>query len=118
MRFCWMCDRLRANEAFSGRNRRRHLCRQCARRPRTERERGQKLRALWQILHRQSNISEKNIRMCTIWANDSDPEVATLAGLAVDIGRLHPRRRKRYGYIRHNDAALFQRMIAAGLAFE
>jgi hypothetical protein len=113
-----MCGCMRPNEAFSGRNHRRHLCRACARQPRAERDRSQKLRNLWEMLLRQSNISERNIAAAAGWANDPEPEVGLLARLVVDIGRVHPRRRRRHGHIRQHDPALFQRMIAAGLVAE
>jgi hypothetical protein len=29
--FCWCCGRVRPNEAFSGKNHSRHICRECAR---------------------------------------------------------------------------------------
>ena len=29
--YCWSCDRMRANEKFSGRGHARHLCKDCAR---------------------------------------------------------------------------------------
>jgi hypothetical protein len=29
--YCWACDRMKANEKFSGRNHARHLCKDCAR---------------------------------------------------------------------------------------
>jgi hypothetical protein len=109
---------MRPNEAFSGRNRARHLCRECTRRPKHERDRAHKLRALRAMLHRQSNISDGNIKTATTWANDPEAEVATLARLTADIGRIHPRKKKRFRHIRREDPALFQRMIAAGVAID
>ena len=111
-----MCGRSRPNEAFSGGNHRRHLCRECARHP--QRHQREKELALLGMLIDQSNVSTKNIKMAAAWANDDAPEVATLAKLVVDIGRIHPRKRKRVGRIRQRDPALFQRMIASGLAGE
>lgn len=32
--YCWMCGRVRPNEKFSGSGHQRHLCRECAKRPR------------------------------------------------------------------------------------
>jgi hypothetical protein len=111
-----MCGRSRPNEAFCGGNHRRHLCRECARHP--QRHQREKEQSLLGMLLDQSNISPKNIKMAATWDNDDDPEIATLAKLVVDIGRLHPRKRKRAGRIHRSDPALFQRMIAAGLVGE
>ncbi|HET6149613.1 MAG TPA: hypothetical protein VFH68_18895 [Polyangia bacterium] len=116
--YCWMCECIRPSEAFSSRNRRRHLCRECARRPQAERDRKQRLRSLWEMLVRQSNISKKNIETAATWTNDADPEVATLAALVVEVGQVHPHRRRRRARIRSIDPGLFQRMITAGLVSE
>jgi hypothetical protein len=116
--FCWMCERIRPNEAFSGRNHGRHLCRECARLPKSEREQQRRLDALWEMLLRQSNISKKNLEMVAIWASEGDDEVAALAHLVTDIGIAHPRKRKRLPYIRRNRPELWKRMVAAGLVDE
>jgi hypothetical protein len=63
-----MCGRSRPNEAFSGGNHRRHLCRECARHP--QRHQREKELALLGMLLDQSNISTKNIKMAAAWAND------------------------------------------------
>ncbi|HYM61514.1 MAG TPA: hypothetical protein VEZ11_11555 [Thermoanaerobaculia bacterium] len=116
--FCWMCERIRPNEAFSGKNHHRHLCRECARLPKSERERKRWLDALWEMLHRQSNISRKNLQMAAMWASEGDAEVAALANLVIDIGIAHPHRRKRLPFIRRNRPELWKRMVAAGMAEE
>ena len=113
--FCWMCERIRPNEAFSGRNHGRHLCRECARLPKSERDQKDRLSALWNMLCRQSNISPANVRTAAAWALEGNAEVAALAQLVADMGRVHPHRKKRLPYIQRNVPALWHRMIAAGL---
>lgn len=113
--FCWMCERMRPNEAFSGRNHGRHLCRDCASLPKSERDRKDQLSALWHMLRRQSNISQRNIQAATAWAAGADADVAALAQLVAEIARAHPGKRKRLPYIRRNHPGLWQRMIVAGL---
>jgi hypothetical protein len=66
----------------------------------------------------QSNISRANIDTAAACARDESREVATLASLVVEIGHVHPRSKKRRGNIRRNHPELFQRMVAAGLAFD
>ena len=58
--YCWMCGRMRPNEKFSGREHARHLRRECARRPREEREQVQTLRDIKGCL-KQRNISAENV---------------------------------------------------------
>ncbi len=36
-RYCWVCDRVRANEQFSGKGHRRHICKVCAKLPQAQR---------------------------------------------------------------------------------
>jgi len=116
--FCWMCGRSRPNEAFSGKNHGRHLCRDCARQPKAERDRESRIRDLYSILLRQRVISPKNIGMAVEWAGSEDPAVAELAQLVADIGRTHPGRKKRLPTIRQRHPALWARMVAAGLVDE
>jgi hypothetical protein len=67
------------------------------------------------MLAQQSNISKSNIDTAAAWTTDTNAEVATLALLVVEIGRVHPRRKKRHGNIRRDHPELFRRMIAAGV---
>lgn len=113
---CWMCGRSRPNEAFSGKNHGRHLCRECARLPRETRERARRRDALWGMLFQQSVISPKNIGMAYEWAGSEDADIAGLAKIVVDVGRAHPGRKKRWPRIRTLHPELWSRLVAAGVA--
>ncbi len=113
-----MCQRDRPNEAFSGRNHGRHLCRDCGRLPKAERQRQERLSTLWNMLHRQSNISRLNVDLALEWATDGDEEVTRLAALVAAIGKLHPGKRKRLPFIRKNHPSLWQAMVAAQIVEE
>lgn len=114
--FCWVCERVRPNESFSGRNHARHVCRECARIPRSERDQKERLSALWEMLCSQSNISPANRGMAAAWAAEGNDELQSLAQLVLDIGRVHPRKKKRLPFIRRNHPDLWRRMIAMGVA--
>lgn len=113
--FCWMCERSRPNEAFSGSGHRRHLCRECSRLPRPARERKERLDSLWGMLFGQRVISVKNVRMAMDWTGSEDPEVSEVARIVADIGRLHPGRKRRLPFLRDRHPDLWTRMLAAGL---
>jgi len=66
------------------------------------------------MLFRQRVISPKNIGMATEWAASEDSEVAALAQIVADVGRVCPGRRKRMQKIRSGHPALWARMVAAG----
>ena len=58
--FCRICGRTRANEEFSGRGHRDHICKDCQRMPREKRDGIERLDELWGFLD-QRNISAKNV---------------------------------------------------------
>ena len=48
--YCWACDRMRANEKFSGRGHAQHLCKECARLGKEELAYRQAIRNLERLL--------------------------------------------------------------------
>jgi hypothetical protein len=108
--WCRICGRTRANEKFSGRGHRDHVCKDCQRMPREKRDRIEHLDDLWDLLD-QSNISAKNIQHLKVLASDSDPEVETLARLVLDIARVHPHKRRRWRHLAAGQRDLFHRAV-------
>lgn len=92
--FCWMCGRSRANERFSGRGHRDHVCRECQKLPATEKDRRRALIDMERMLE-QSRISEKNVRYLRSLTSSPVPEVAEWAAVLLEMARLHPGRRHR-----------------------
>jgi len=76
------------------------------------------LDSLWGMLLGQSVISPKNVQMARVWAAGEDVEVAELALIVAEIGRIHPGRKKRLPHIRTRHPALWARMVAAGVVDE
>jgi hypothetical protein len=113
--YCWVCKQVKGNEAFSRGGRVRHLCRDCAKLPQAERDRKDKISLLWELLLRQSIISDHHIQLVSVWAKEADEEVAALAQAVIEVGQGTARRRKRLSYLRSDHPALWHRMILAGL---
>src|ERR1017187_2052621 len=109
--FCRICGRTRANEKFSGRGHRDHVCKDCQRMPREKRDRIEHLDDLWDFLD-QSNISAKNIERLKVLAAHSDPELQTLAGLVLDIALVHPHKRRRWRHLAASRRDLFHRAVS------
>ena len=86
--YCHICGRVRANEKFSGRGHRDHICKDCQRLPREERDRVTCLDELYGFLE-QSHISQKNIDRLGILTRHADSEVRKLADLVLDIARAY-----------------------------
>ena len=58
--YCWVCGRIRANEKFSGKGHRTHVCKDCARMPKPNRDVIEQEEEIYHMLA-QSNIAKKNI---------------------------------------------------------
>ncbi len=110
--YCHICDRIRANEKFSGRGHRDHICNDCQRLPREERDRVTCLDELYGFLE-QSHISQKNIDRLGILTRHADPEVCKLANLVLDIARVKPYMRRRLKFLAKNDRNLLLRLQEA-----
>jgi hypothetical protein len=109
--WCRICGRTRANEKFSGRGHRDHVCKDCQRRPRAERDQIEHLDDLLGFLD-QRNISAKNIERLKVLASHPDRELQRLAGLVLDIARVHPHKRRRWRHLAAHQRELFYRAVA------
>ena len=110
--YCRICGRVRANERFSGRGHRDHICKDCQRMPREKRQRIEQLDELYGFLD-QSNISNRNIERLTTLTQATDLEVRELASLLLEIARVHPRKRRRLKFLVWPRRDLLKRMKAA-----
>jgi hypothetical protein len=109
--YCRFCGRVRANEKFSGRGHRDHVCKDCQRKPRAVRDRIECLEELHGFLH-QSNISAKNIERLKLLSRNPQPEVASLASLVLAVARVLPGKRNRWLKLSRCYPDLFNHTIA------
>ncbi len=58
--YCRICDRVRPNEAFSGKGHRNHVCKGCAKLPKEQRNAIEQEEEIFGFL-KQSHISDKNV---------------------------------------------------------
>ncbi len=108
--YCRICGRSRPNEQFTGRGHRTHICKECARIPRAERDRSERLDELHGFLQ-QSRISARNVVRLKILAGHGDSEVAELAALILEIARVLPDKRNRWLKLARCDRRLFNRAV-------
>src|SRR5206468_9978063 len=94
----------------SGRGHRDHVCKDCQRMPRDERERIECLDELHGFL-RQSNISGKNLARLETLRDHGEPDVATLAALILDVARVLPGKRSRWLKLAQRHRPLFERAV-------
>jgi hypothetical protein len=109
--YCRICGRSRANERFSGRGHRIHICKECQRLPRDKRDRIERFDEMHGFLH-QSVISRENLARLKLLAAHADPKVAERAGLILEIARVVPRKPNRWLKLARGYRALFDRAVA------
>lgn len=64
---------------------------------------------------RQSNISEKNLSRLTAMVASENPEIAELANVVLEIGKVKPHKRKRLSFLGRNHRELIERLGETGL---
>lgn len=112
--FCFMCERYRPNEQFSGRGHKRHLCKTCQKLPKETREARQTLLDLHQML-RQSHISDENLKQLEAWIESHDPEVQRQAWLVREVALAKRHKRKRLALVAKERPELLPELEDTGL---
>ena len=112
--YCRMCDRVRPNERFSGEGHRIHVCKACSRLPKEE-SRQHELKDEIAGFLRQSNISAKNLARLSALVASERPEIAELAKVVLEIGKVKPHKRKRLSFFARNHHELIDRLEETGL---
>lgn len=112
--YCWVCESIRSNEAFSGKGHKQHICKRCAKKPREERERVKSLRNIHGLLA-QRNISKKNITYLKRQCKFPDEEVQRYAKLVLEIACVTPQKRNRIKFLAKQHPALLAKLEESGL---
>ncbi len=107
--YCRICNRRRANESFSGTSHKDHVCKECRSLPRATRKHIEEVDEILGFLS-QSHISGKNIERLKILVESSDQEVASLAGVVLEIGEIRPYKRRRLKVLAKEHKHLFRRL--------
>ena len=110
--YCRICGRTRANEKFSGRGHRDHICKDCQRLPVKERDRITCIDELYGFLE-QSHISQKNLDRLGILTRHADPGVRKLANLVLDVATAKPHKKRRLKFLAQNHRDLLVRLKEA-----
>ena len=112
--YCRICGRTRPNETFSGKGHRTHVCRDCARMPKPERDTVEREEEIFNYL-KQSHISKKNLaRLKTLAASDN-PRIAELAAIVSEVAEVKPHKRKRLRVLAHERRDLLEALERTGL---
>jgi hypothetical protein len=109
--YCRICEQMRANEKFSRRGHRDHICQDCLRLPREDRDCIERMDELYGFLA-QSHISQKNIHRLRVLADHTNESVRKTASLVLEIARVKPYKRRRWKFLAVNHPELFFRLRA------
>ena len=93
--YCWCCDRHRANERFSGRGHRDHICRDCKPLPLEERQYRSDIRNIQRCITPLGFIRKKRRKAFDLYLEHDNPAVCEYANQRLEDHRqlAEPRRR-------------------------
>jgi hypothetical protein len=114
--WCRICGNKLPNESFSGKGHKNHICKKCSQLPKVEREHIERIDEITKLLS-QSNISSKNIARLKYLASSDDNEVAELANIVLEIGLVHPFKRKRLSFLRRERMDIVKKLEETDLLF-
>jgi hypothetical protein len=108
--YCWICGEIRPNEKFSGSGHKNHICKKCTGKPKEKIQRIKDEQFIYGILD-QKNISKNNIEELDKIANKYRDDLGKAAETIAKIGRLHPRKKKRIGFLYNKQRAIFDDLV-------
>jgi ribosome-binding protein aMBF1 (putative translation factor) len=114
--YCRICGRARANEKFSGKGHRVHVCKDCARLPKEHREAVEQEQEVFGYL-KQSHISDKNLRRLRTLASSDQPRIAELAAIAIEVAEVKPYKKRRLKVLGRERPDLLKALNRTGLIF-
>jgi ribosome-binding protein aMBF1 (putative translation factor) len=114
--YCRICGRARANEKFSGKGHRVHVCKDCARLPKEHREAVEQEQEVFGYL-KQSHISDKNLRRLRTLASSDQPRIAELAAIVIEVAEVKPYKKRRLKVLARERPDLLAALNRTGLIF-
>jgi hypothetical protein len=111
---CRICGRVRANEQFSGKGHKIHVCKLCQRLPRSKHQAIEAEDDIFGFMQ-QSHISNKNVARLEQLAKSEEPRVARLAAIVLEVWRVTPYKRRRLKILARKHRDLLRKLGEAGL---
>ncbi len=112
--YCRICGRERANEKFSGKGHRVHVCKDCRKLPHAEKEKIEIGDEVADFL-RQSRVSQKNSARLAELSDHADAGIRHLAGLVRRAAGISEGKRKRWEKVLDLDPSLYRECLDEGL---
>lgn len=114
--YCKICGRSRPNEKFSGKGHKNHICKECARKPKEERDVILHENEIFRFLT-QSHISDKNIARLKTLSNSDNKKIARMAGIVLEIAKVTPYKKRRLKKLRQVRKDLIHQLNETGLIY-
>jgi len=114
--YCRICGRYRANEKFSGKGHRIHVCKDCARLPVEERLAIEQEDEITGFL-KQSNISHANMARLKTLTSSPNSKIAQLGRLVLEIARTHTQKKGRLRFLARERRDLLAQLEETGLVY-
>lgn len=114
--YCRICGRVRPNEKFSGKGHRIHVCKECSRMPKEEREIIEQEIEIFNYL-KQSHISKKNIARLKILTSTNNSRIAELAQIVLEVAEIKPYKKRRLKVLARERRDLLNKLKATGLIY-
>ncbi|MCP3883535.1 MAG: hypothetical protein GY701_34810 [Sulfitobacter sp.] len=112
--YCRICGRTRPNEKFSGKGHRDHVCKDCTRLPKENRDAIEQKEEIFNYL-KQSHISAKNTARLRRLAASSNREIAELATIVIEVAKVKPYKRRRLKVLARQRRDLLDALERTGL---
>ncbi|MEI7457681.1 MAG: hypothetical protein WCK93_13260 [Nitrosomonadales bacterium] len=113
--FCHLCQAILPNERFSGKGHARHVCTDCSRMPKGERDAIEQADEISGFMN-QSHISDKNVARLKVLVSSTDAHISDLADIVLQIAELKPHKKRRMQILAEKRPDLLQRVYDMGLA--
>lgn len=114
--FCRICGRTRPNEKFSGSGHRAHVCNECSRMPKDQRETIEQEEEIFGFL-KQSHISDRNVARLRELAKSDNSLIAESASLVLEVAKVKPYKKRRLKVLAQERRDLLDALERTGLIY-
>lgn len=112
--WCRICGCTKPNENFSGKGHKKHICKECCRKPKEEIEEIEQSEEIFNYLG-QSNISKKNISRLQKLVCAQNKKIAEMAEIVLEVGLVKPRKKRRLKFLAKQNRQLLSKLEDTGL---
>ena len=85
--YCWACEQYLANEQFSGKGHKNHICKQCSKHPKEKLNDIKKIKEVFNYWD-QKHITKKNINRIKTLSKATNNEVSELAQVILEVAHI------------------------------